>query len=111
MIDGEKVWGTERNMRPGHSLCQPTEFVNEAQATAMWGIGMKAHGVLRSMGEQQHQRKLNKEVAKGDREKRSVKMDNKETREERGAVLFAGLQARNSPCFYAPCKCICCNSM
>lgn len=38
---GEKVLGTERNMRPGHSHCQSTESVNEAQATAMWGIGIE----------------------------------------------------------------------
>lgn len=36
---GKKVLGTERNMRPGHSHCQSTDSVNEAQATAMWGIG------------------------------------------------------------------------
>lgn len=33
----EKVLGIERNMRPGHSHCQSTGSVNEAQATAMWG--------------------------------------------------------------------------
>lgn len=38
---GEKALGTERNMRPGHSYCQSTGSVNEAQATAMWGIGIE----------------------------------------------------------------------
>lgn len=41
MIDGEKVLGTEQNMRPGHSHCQSTGSVNEARATAMWGIGIE----------------------------------------------------------------------
>lgn len=43
MIDGGgKVLSAGWNTKPGHSHCQSTGSVNEAQATAMWGIANEA---------------------------------------------------------------------
>lgn len=98
---GEKVSGTERNMRPGHSHCQSTGSLNEAQATAMWGIGFEpqrrseVYGSAALRGAK-HQRKQHKEVVKeeeegGEEERRSVKMGTKRREGRGGERLCLGV--------------------
>lgn len=64
-------------MRPGHSRCQSTQPVNEAQATAVCvQVGPKLTRIIvKSMGaqgtEEEHQRKQHKGAVKGRRGERS----------------------------------------